>query len=345
MSAGAVIIGGFSGTELAPSLRQALLRQERAGVILFKRNITSDIEQVAALNLSLASAMPSALIAVDQEGGRVARLGAPFLKLPSARAVARRGDTALIARAARAQAKQLRALGFTLNFAPVLDIDSEATNPVIGDRAFASDPSAAARFGIAWGLALQSEGILACGKHYPGHGATTVDSHLSLPMVNATRETLLTRELVPFRLATALFSLMTAHVVYPALDPDFPATLSTKIATDLLRNDIGYKGALISDDLEMKAITLDVESSSVLSIAAGCDLLLICSSEELQHRAFDALKREGEKSPTFRARLNEAARRSGALRGSAPPSSALSGPALHRAFGTDEAHAIEQAVS
>ncbi len=345
MSAGSVIVGGFSGHELTSSFQQALTRKERAGAVLFKRNIASDFGQVAALNTAIARALPSALIAIDQEGGRVARLGVPFLSLPSARRVADRGGVELVERAARAQGRELRALGFTLNFAPVLDIHSEPQNPIIGDRAFSSDPSSAARFGVACGLALQSAGVLACGKHYPGHGDTTVDSHLALPSVNAPRSTLDARELVPFRAATDLASLMTAHVVYQALDPDHPATLSKKIATDLLRTELGYDGALFSDDLEMKAINLDIESSAVMAIAAGCDLLLICSNEELQARAFDALTHESDKSPAFRTRLAEAARRSETLRKRVPPPQPLNGAELQRAFQTEEARAIEQVLS
>ncbi len=345
MSAGAVIVGGFSGYELPRSFEQALLRKECAGAILFKRNISHEIDQIAALNTSIARALSSALVAVDQEGGRVARLGTPFLKLPAARVVAERGGVSLVVRAAQAQAKELRALGFTLNFAPVLDIHSEPSNPIIGDRAFSSNPTEAARLGVAFGIALQAAGILACGKHFPGHGDTTVDSHLALPIVNIPTETLQARELVPFRAASELASLMTAHVVYSALDEELPATLSKKIATDLLRNDIGYKGALFSDDLEMKAIGLDIESSSVMSIAAGCDLLLICSSEDLRHRAFEALTHEAERSPTFRARLADAARQSETLSGRVPPSAALAGEALRRAFGSKEARELEQALS
>jgi beta-N-acetylhexosaminidase len=345
MSAGSVIVGGFSGCELPSPFRRALARNERAGAILFKRNIADDIAHVAALAAEIARALPSALIAIDQEGGRVARLGVPFVTLPAARVVAERGGIELVRRAASAQARELRALGFTLNFAPVLDIHSEPQNPIIGDRAFSSDPAHAARFGIACGLALQSAGILACGKHYPGHGDTTVDSHLALPTVSAPRRTLDVRELVPFRAAHELASLMTAHVVYPALDPERPATLSKKIATDLLRGELGYQGALFSDDLEMKAIHLDIESSAVMAIAAGCDLLLICSDEELQARAFDALTRESDKSLAFRTRLTEAARRSEALRARVPPSQSLAGDDLQRAFQTEEARAIEQALS
>jgi beta-N-acetylhexosaminidase len=345
MSAGSVIVGGFSGHALPASFQRALRRKERAGAILFQRNIVGDVSQVAALNAEIARALPSALIAVDQEGGRVARLGAPSLKLPSARAVANRGGVTLIERAARAQARELRALGFTLNFAPVLDIHSEPQNPIIGDRAFSDDPASVARFGVAYGIALQSAGILACGKHYPGHGDTTVDSHLALPTVHASRAVLDSRELIPFRAAGAIASFMTAHVVYPSLDADHPATLSRKIATDLLRANIGYEGALFSDDLEMKAINLDIEASSVMAIAAGCDLLLICSSEALQERAFEALSRESEKSPAFRTRLDEAAQRGEALRKRVPPAHPLTGAELLGAFGTEESRAIEGALS
>ncbi len=184
-----------------------------------------------------------------------------------------------------------------------------ATNPVIGDRAFDDDPDTCSRFGVAWIRGLQSAGVLACGKHFPGHGDTTKDSHRDLPVVDLPLERLEAVELAPFRAAAAagVAAMMTAHVVYPALDPAVPATLSAAVCT-VLRARIGFRGMLVSDDLEMKAIgaSWDAEHAAVLAVAAGCDVLLVCGSDENQERAVDALVREAERSPAFRARCDEA---------------------------------------
>jgi beta-N-acetylhexosaminidase len=314
---GQLIIGGFYGTELPPSFAKALARKERGGVILFKRNLAGeDLPQVARLNASVRDACPSdlpPLIAVDQEGGRVARLPPPVLVIPPMRALARAGRVDLVQRAARALAVQLRALGFTMNFAPVLDVNTCDENPVIGDRSFGSDPRVVMRFGVAYLRGLQDGGILACGKHFPGHGDTSKDSHHDLPVVHHERARLEQVELLPFRAAAGagIAAFMTAHVVYEALDADVPATMSRAICASLLRAEIGFEGALISDDLEMKAIALrhSIEDAAVEAVWAGCDALLICSDEELQSRAHAALLARAEKDAKFRARCVEAAER------------------------------------
>jgi beta-N-acetylhexosaminidase len=274
-------VGGFDGTTLPETFARALH----------------------------ADSPEAALVGIDQEGGRVARLGAPLLRVPPMRTLASWGDVELAERIARTVARQLAALGFTIDFAPVLDVNTCAANPVIGDRAFGDDADTCARFGTAWIRGLQSAGVLACGKHFPGHGDTTLDSHVDLPSVDASRERLDAVELVPFRAAAAMgvASIMTAHVVYPALDPRVPATLSRAVCTEL-RGAIGFRGMLVSDDLEMQAIAArwSIEDAAVAAVAAGCDAILVCGSDEKQERAVDALVTEAERSPAFRARCDEA---------------------------------------
>jgi beta-N-acetylhexosaminidase len=311
---GQLLVGGFLGTELTASFKDALARGERGGAILFRRNLEGSLEDVAALNRSIAATAPvelPPLLGIDQEGGRVTRLGSPLLRLPTMRAFglafARSGDAGLVARAAEALGRELAALGFTMDFAPVLDVDTCAKNPIIGDRSFGSDPAVVARLGAAYASGLQAGGVLACGKHFPGHGDTTTDSHLELPRVDQRRARLLAVECAPFaplRMATCA-AFMSAHVVYPALDPDQPATLSRAIAHDLLRTELGFDGLLISDDLEMKAVAdrLPIEESAVRAVRAGCDVLLICKSEELQARAHTALIHAAEKDRSFRAEI------------------------------------------
>ncbi len=332
---GQLIVGGFVGTSLSPTFAAALARGHRGGAILFKRNLSADLADVRALTAAIAAAAPAGLpplIAVDQEGGRVARFGAPLLQLPPMARIGALGDLGLAERLAERQGAELAALGFTMNFAPVLDVHSRAENPVIGDRAFGVEPARVADVGLAWARGLEKGGVLACGKHFPGHGDTTTDSHLELPRVEHARARLEEIELPPFRAAARakIAALMTAHVVYPALDAAAPATLSPSIATGL-RGAIGFEGVLVSDDLEMKAIQLPVEDAATRAVSAGCDLLLVCESEPLQDRAHAALVARATKSPDFRARCREAAARGLRMRLRVPPS-ATSAERLARAL-------------
>jgi beta-N-acetylhexosaminidase len=313
---GQLIIGGFPGTTLPPEYARALRERRRGGVILFKPNVEGGPAAVASIArevreaaLANGDATEPPLLGIDQEGGRVARLRAPLLEVPPMRTVASWGDVALAARIAKAVGAELAALGVNLDFAPVLDVNTCAQNPVIGDRAFGTDAATCASFGVAWIQGLQSAGLLACGKHFPGHGDTTKDSHFDLPVVDQPRQRLDEVELVPFRAAAdaGVAAMMTAHVVYPAIDPDRPATLSRAACTEL-REAIGFRGVLVSDDLEMSAIAArwSIEDAAVQAVAAGCDALLICWSEEKQERALRALVLEAEASPAFRRRCEEA---------------------------------------
>jgi beta-N-acetylhexosaminidase len=312
MRCGELVIGGFPGTTLPDGFARALREGRRGGAILFKPNVEGGPRQVAALNRALHASATGAdlppIVSVDQEGGRVARLHAPLLEVPPMRIVGSWGDVALAERIARAVGVELAALGFTVDYAPVLDIHTRAENPVIGDRAFGSDEGTCARFGVAWTRGLQSAGLLACGKHFPGHGDTTKDSHVDLPVVDLPRERLERVELAPFRAATAagLAMIMSAHVVYTALG-ETPATLSPVASTEL-RGAIGFDGVLVSDDLEMRAIAArwSVEDAAVLAVTAGCDALLVCWDDALQERAVDALEREASRSPAFRTRCQQA---------------------------------------
>jgi beta-N-acetylhexosaminidase len=327
---GPILIGGFPGATLPPGFARALSERRRGGVILFKPNVapneapnetpneTEWLPAMAALTRAVRAASPEPpFVGIDQEGGRVARLRAPLLEVPPMSTVASWGDVTFAERIARAVGAELAALGITIDFAPVLDVNTCPHNPVIGDRAFGDDPETCAAFGAAWIRGLQSAGVMACGKHFPGHGDTSKDSHVDLPQVDQPRSRLEAVELVPFRAAVAagVASMMTAHVVYTALDRDRPATLSRAICTDL-RDQIGFRGVLVSDDLEMSAVAASwsVEDSAVQAVAAGCDALLVCWSEEKQERAFEALVREAEASPAFRTRCEEACARGLAAR-------------------------------
>jgi beta-N-acetylhexosaminidase len=325
---------GFEGTCLPAELEAALRAGERAGVILFRRNLSllpGALVELQALNASIARQTPAdlpALIAIDEEGGRVARLSPPALSLPPMRMLARLDDLGLLERVGSALGRQLRCLGLTLNFAPVVDVDTNPDNPVIGDRAFSHDPERVVLYAGAFLRGLRAGGIQSCLKHFPGHGDTLLDSHLALPTVAHGRGRLDAVEILPFRRLAALAdSMMTAHVVYPELDPTQPATLSPRIADELLRAEIGFEGVLFSDDLEMQAIAghTQLEDSAVRAIQAGCDLLLVCSDADAQQRVHRALTRTLERDASFRTRCLEAAGRGLAMRQRCPPTPGSAG--------------------
>src|SRR3990172_4888276 len=288
---------GFEGTSLPSEVSRWLAKGRIGGVVLYARNIESPA-QVRALCREIRSAAgrgnPLPLIAVDQEGGRVARFKEPpFTWFPPARACSLfccRNESVAEAFGA-ATAAELRAEGIDVNFAPVLDVGSNPRNPAIGDRAFSEDPRTAAALGIAFAKGSLSRGILPVGKHFPGHGDTSADSHEQLPVVRAGRRTLLRRELLPFRRAAraGVPALMPAHVMYPAFDRAMPATLSRKILHDLLRERLRFRGAVISDALEMKAIAdrYGIGEATVLAVTAGCDVVLVCRGEEGQSETID----------------------------------------------------------
>ena len=278
---GQLLIGSLPGTTIPGEMRTLAREFGLGGVILFGRNIEAP-EQVAELAFelqSLAGERPL-WVSVDQEGGRVARLRAPFTEWPPMAALGRSGDESLAYRFASALAAELRSVGITLDYAPVLDIHTNPDNPVIGDRALADDAGTVGRLGSAIVRGLQENSVAACGKHFPGHGDTSVDSHLELPLVEHPPDRIRRVECAPFQEAIkagAAF-MMTAHVLVPAFDEEHPATLSPRIVGGLLRQELGFEGVILSDDLEMKAIagTYTVPDAAVAAIAAGCDGVLVC---------------------------------------------------------------------
>jgi len=322
---GQLIVGGFEGTELTEDFAEALGAGERAGAILFKRNLRST-RQTVEICRAIADTAPTdlpAFVAVDEEGGRVSRLPDESLRLPAMRAIGATGEAELSERAGRALGGVLATLGFNLDFAPVLDVDSNPDNPVIGDRSFSSDPVEVSRLGRAFAKGLLAEGIMTCGKHFPGHGDTHLDSHLDLPEVAHDLGRLRQIEIQPFQqVHEELTGLMTAHVVYPALDPLVPATLSRTICTDLLRRQLSFRGVLFSDDLEMRAVAdrLPIEHAALRAVEAGCDVLLICRDFSLQERAQAALADRVRGDRAFRDRCVEAVERSIRARRRFPPS-------------------------
>ena len=334
-----LLMVGFERKAVPARLAKWLREGTVGGVILFSRNVETP-RQVRDLCREIRSAAgrgrPAPLIAIDQEGGRVQRLTEPgFTRFPPARSY-----STLCCHAERAAevvaeaiAEELRAVGVDINFAPVLDVDSNPDNPVIGDRALSNDPELAARLGVSFFRGTLSRGVIPVGKHFPGHGATDADSHETLPVVRSAGKTVFSRDLLPFRRAirAGIPALMTAHVLYPALDRAFPATFSKKILGDLLRKQLRFRGVLFSDALEMGAVTsrYGMGEAAVRAVSAGCDVVLVCRGEKNQEETVEALSRAWMDDRGFRKSVAASIRRVTRLRGVLSPPGGR--PASHRA--------------
>ena len=296
------LIIGFEGTAIPESTRRFVAQAPPAGFILFARNI-EEPAQVAELNRELHSLLPPALpplLSVDQEGGRVLRIrDTPW---PPMRWLGNIDDVALTEQLITAMAAELAAMGFNLDWAPVADVDSNPANPVIGDRSFSSSPQTVARHVIATLKGLHSAGLMGSVKHFPGHGDTSVDSHLDLPIVEKELPDLEQCELHPFVAAVRAGAeiVMTAHVVFPEWDEHNPATMSQTILRGWLRERLGHTGIIVSDDMEMGAVRDRYPLHHQLDLAcrATVDLFLCCRSIDLQVEAWETLIKLQEDDPT-----------------------------------------------
>lgn len=300
---GQLMMVGFAGTEITASVEALVRDQQVGGVCLFKRNIAS-AEQVARLNDGLRALLADSIppfLAVDQEGGNVVRIQDHVVVLPGNMALGATRSESLAYEAGRAQAEALRLLGFNMNFAPVLDVNSNPRNPVIGIRSFGDDPALVARFGEQFIRGQQEANLATVAKHFPGHGSTDADSHRALPVLPDSLPRVMA-QLEPFSRAihAGLDGLMTAHVAVPALTgDDRPSTLAPEVLTGLLREKLGFQGVVLTDELEMEAIAhrFGVGNAAVQSIAAGADMVLIPWRAEAKaevRRALIAAARSGE---------------------------------------------------
>ncbi|MFE3270873.1 glycoside hydrolase family 3 protein [Streptomyces sp. NPDC059215] len=314
-----VLQPGFTGTT-APDWLLRRLGEGLNSVGLFGRNIVSP-GQLAALTAQLRAERDDVLVAIDEEGGDVTRLevrtGSSY---PGNHALGAVDDVDLTREVASALGRRLAACGVNLNWAPSADVNSNPGNPVIGVRSFGADTDLVARHTAAYVTGLQSAGVAACTKHFPGHGDTAVDSHHALPRIDADLPVLQARELAPFRAAIAAGTraVMSAHILVPALDPDRPATLSRRILTGLLREELGYEGLIVTDGMEMQAIaaTYGIERGSVLAIAAGADAICVgggLADDETVRRLRDALVSAVRTGELAEERLADAAARVRAL--------------------------------
>lgn len=319
----------FPGLVLTARVERLIADDRLAGVVLFGKNVAGG-PQVAALTAALrrvarGAGAPLPWVAIDHEGGVADRFapddgsgeeaaedGEPrATRLPSAMALGAAGDPGLARAAGGVAGRELRALGCNLNFAPVMDVNTDPANPVIGSRAFGDAPALVAAMGVAYLRGLQAEGVAATAKHFPGHGGVAVDSHVALPVVPDARDRLETVALPPFRAATraGVAAVMTAHVVVPALDPTGrPATVSAPILTDLLRARWGYGGLVCSDALGMRALAdrWSPGEAAVAAVAAGCDLLLALGPDAMQDEILGALARAVERGGLPAARIADA---------------------------------------
>jgi beta-N-acetylhexosaminidase len=315
---GQMVMVGVSGVELSGEEKSIFHEYPFGGFILFKHNC-SEPEQILSLCRSLWQLRGHPpFIAIDQEGGRVHRLPQPFSHFPPAAVLARTGAGNLAYRAGRATAAELSLVGINFDFAPVLDVDSNPNNPIIGDRSFGATPDRVIELTSAWTQGLRAGGIIPCGKHFPGHGDTETDSHLCLPVVNKSLEELRAVELPPFIHACRerIESLMTAHVLFRSLDREHPATLSRKIITEVLRQELGYQGVVFGDDMEMKAVSdnYGCEEAAALGLRAGLDMFIYGHDLSRAVSTFDFLFREAERSGSVRDRVEESCGRIGSLK-------------------------------
>ena len=304
-----LLMVGFDGTTL-PRHVGRWIDKGLGGVILFRRNIES-LEQLVELNGAILGRNQPLMLGVDEEGGRVRRLRGMTSDLPPMAEVGATQDPKIAYQCGALLGRELASLGFSINFAPILDIHTNPNNPVIGDRAFATTPGAVIRMALPFAKGLQDMGVAACGKHCPGHGDTDTDSHLALPVLDHNEHRLANVELAPFRAAAAtdIASMMTAHVVISAYNEDHPSTLDGR-ALSLLRRQYRYPGVIISDDLEMAAIADRYSMSEAIEMGlhAGVDLFLVCRRQDRIEESIEAVIKLAEKTDTA-ALVGTAARR------------------------------------
>ena len=320
---GQVMAFGFDGVALSAPAREMIECLHPGGVVLFARNVQSP-SQLALLNDELqcvakSSGDPVLIISMDQEGGRVARLRreSGFSEFPSAQAVGSASDPAAAAIViARAMAGELKEAGINTDLAPVLDVNINPNNPVINDRSFGANPAVVSACGVAFIQALQAEGIMAVGKHFPGHGDTTADSHVALPVVAHNRARLEAVEFAPFKAAIAagVGGIMSSHIWFPAIEPtpNLAATLSARVMTDLLRDELGFAGIRMTDSLEMGALQTSgypVPLAAVTALKAGADMLFFNCGHVLNYQAHAALVEGVRRGEIPMRRLDEAVSR------------------------------------
>ncbi|GGG83076.1 beta-N-acetylhexosaminidase [Paenibacillus radicis (ex Gao et al. 2016)] len=313
---GQMIIAGIDGKVIDPEASKMIKDERIGGIILYGNNI-SDLQGMVALVNALKQANAGnsvpLLISVDQEGGKVSRMPKSFTAIPSSKKVGATNNPALAEEMGTLLAEELKLTGFNMNFAPVLDVNSNPANPIIGSRSFGSTAELVSRMGMAEMKGIRENGIIPVVKHFPGHGDTSVDSHLELPVVNKTREELAKLEWLPFEAAIEqrTDAIMVAHILYPHLDPDKPASISAAIIGDVLRGKMGYDGVVMTDDLTMGAITKNygLAEAALDSVQAGSDIVLIAHGYDNALQVRDTLLKSIQENKLSIEQIDKSVRR------------------------------------
>lgn len=312
--------GNQPALEMNEQARALIQDYHVGGMVLFDRNVESP-EQVAKLNDAMQSVAVNSsagiplFISIDQEGGKVMRIRDGVTVFPGNMSLGATGDAELSRQSGKVMGEELRALGINMNLAPSLDVNNNEKNPIIGVRAFSSDPDQVAEMGIAQMMGFREGGVLSVAKHFPGHGNTDSDSHIDLPTVSHSMEQLEEVELKPFRQAVdeEVDAVMSAHITFPAIDdtPGLPGTLSSRVLTDLLRKEWGYNGVIMTDDMEMGAIVdnFGAGDAAVKAVKAGADILLIAHEWERQKESIETVIHAVEKGEISEKRIDQSTRK------------------------------------
>jgi beta-N-acetylhexosaminidase len=309
---GQLIIAGIEGAELSPLERAWLKLIRPGGVILFRRNIEQASQTTALLREATEIAGAPLFRCVDIEGGLVDRLRDLIAPMPSAAAVFATGKPANFVKHGRLIARETRVLGFNVTFAPVLDLALPVSKTVMRTRVVSAAPSDVIAYATVFLQGLNAEGVLGCGKHFPGLGGGTLDSHHAMPLIERSWKELWTQDLVPFRaLAPKLPMMMVAHAAYPQIKGRTPASISPFWIFTILKKRVGFEGLVISDDMEMGGVLtqVSIEEAAVKAVLAGTDIIEICRDPSLILRAYEALLSEAERSAAFRRRIESSFRR------------------------------------
>lgn len=295
---GQMVISCLDGYIADSNAINMIVQYHIGGFIVLGENV-KDTNQLLSLLNSLKEANAKSkfplFLSVDEEGGRVSRMPREFVKFPASMTIGKKNDSKLSFNIGSAIAAEISSLGFNVDFAPVLDINSNPKNPVIGDRSFGTNPEIVSKLGIETMKGIQSRKVISVVKHFPGHGDTSVDSHIGLPKVDNSLSRLKSFELKPFQEAikNGVDVVMAAHILLPQIDPEYPSSMSKTIITDLLRKDMGFSGVVITDDLTMGAIAknYDIGDAAVKSVNAGCNIALVCHDNKNVLKVINSLKK------------------------------------------------------
>lgn len=314
---GQMIIIGVEGTTVNEQTQELIEQYHVGGIILYQHNILNKGQTLTFLNelKQLNSKLNNIplWLSVDQEGGRVSRMPSEYTKLPANRTIGKVNNAEFSNKIGHILGRMLQSVGFNMDFAPVMDINTNPNNPVIGDRSFGANAEVVSKLGVQTMLGIQAENVAAVVKHFPGHGDTSVDSHLDLPVVQTSLQGLRTFEWLPFKAAIEqkVDAVMVAHILLPQIDPDHPASFSKIVITDYLRNELDYNGVVMTDDMTMGGIVnhYDLKDAAVQSIIAGSDVIMVAHEYDKAIEVLANLRRKVEAGTISEQRIDESVHR------------------------------------